>query len=379
MDKSEQLALSGEHFTAVYHLCGTHEQAAKRARDICVEQTVEFPDELIEREDIKEQIIGRVARLESIDDGIYRADIEFPLEVAGEELPQLLNVLFGNISLKPDLRLVDIELPRSLSRIFRGPRFGRDGLRQIVNVANRPLLATALKPMGLSPKELAHLAFQFALSGIDVIKDDHGLADQKFSPFNERVERCSEAVSRANQQTGQHCIYMPNITASSEQVIPRARKAKACGAGGVLICPGLTGLDTMRAIADDDSIALPILCHPALYGAFSTHRNSGISHGVLYGQINRLAGADATIFPNYGGRFSFTTDECRNLVDGTIRPMGDIKPIFPVPAGGMSLNRISELVAFYGRDVILLIGGDLHRHGPDLAANCRKLLALVRA
>ncbi len=160
-------------------------------------------------------------------------------------------------------------------------------------------------------------------------------------------------------------------------MVQRAKKARDYGAGGLLVCPGLTGLDTVKSLANDDSIALPILCHPAMQGAFTTHASSGIAHGSLYGLLNRLAGADAAIFPNYGGRFSFTPQECEELVQGTLKPFGDIKPIFPVPAGGMSLERIPELRSFYGDDVILLIGGDLHRHDSDLTKNCKRLLRLV--
>jgi ribulose-bisphosphate carboxylase large chain len=58
--------------------------------------------------------------------------------------------------------------------------------------------------------------------------------------------------------------------------------------------------------------------------------------------------------------------------------MGPVAPIFPVPAGGMGLERVPELCRFYGRDAILLVGGDLHRHGPDLAENCRGFVRLVR-
>ncbi|MBN1655464.1 MAG: ribulose 1,5-bisphosphate carboxylase large subunit [Deltaproteobacteria bacterium] len=377
MYQTPRLALEGERFTAAYQIRGTRRRALETAREICIEQTVEYPDELIRRPDIREQIIGDVTRFEALDDQTFQAEIAFPIEVAGEELPQLLNVLFGNISLKPEIRLVGIDLPRALSRFFRGPRYGRNGLRERVRVPARPLLATALKPMGLSPQELAQLAYQFALSGIDMIKDDHGLANQVFSTFDERVARCSDAVNRANRETGLSCIYLPNITSRADQVMERAETARDSGAGGLLICPGLTGYDTMRAVADDDSIALPILCHPAMQGAFTTHRGSGIAHGVLYGQINRLAGADGAIFPNYGGRFSFSEGECRDLLDGTLRPMGEIKPIFPVPAGGMSLERIPEIVAFYGDDVILLIGGDLHRRGLDLSHSCREFLQMV--
>ncbi len=369
--------MSGERFAAVYHVQGSQAEAARRAWDICLEQTVEYPEELVTRRDIREQVFGRIRAVEALDADHYRAVIEFPAEVAGGELTQLLNVLFGNISLKPGIRLVDFELPEAMLAGFRGPRFGREGLRSLVGRFEGPLLCTALKPMGLCPRELSDLAHQFALGGIDLIKDDHGLADQVFSPFEERVERCAEAVRLANERTGYRCRYVPNITGPADQIAARAHTAKKAGAGGFVLAPGLSGLDAMRLIADDDGIGMPILSHPAMQGSLTVHSHQGMSHGVLYGLINRLAGADASIFPNYGGRFSFTSEECRNLVEGTEKRMGAIKPIFPVPAGGMTLDRVQELLSFYGEEIILLIGGDLHKLGGDLVQNCAQLARLV--
>jgi len=44
-------------------------------------------------------------------------------------------------------------------------------------------------------------------AGVDLIKDDHSLADQTSAPFAERVERCQEAVVRANDETGGNALY----------------------------------------------------------------------------------------------------------------------------------------------------------------------------
>jgi ribulose-bisphosphate carboxylase large chain len=132
----------------------------------------------------------------------------------------------------------------------------------------------------------------------------------------------------------------------------------------------------MRELADDDSISLPLFTHPALQGSFVTGQG-GMAHGVIFGQLARLAGADATIFPNFGGRFSFSRDECRKIVQGTLEPMGRIKPIFPAPGGGMSLARVPEMLDTYGQDLIFLIGGGLFKHGPDLVENCRYFRNIV--
>lgn len=419
MTPSSTLSLSGERFTAVYRLSGTAVEVEARAREICLEQTVEFPEALIPNEAIRAQIVGTIAEIEPSSstgssmgssthpgtDSIsgaswsgnsnhdasdenpssFEVSIRYPIEAAGRELTQLLNVLFGNVALQPGVRLQRIDLPPALLQHYTGPRFGIAGLRQQLGITDRPLLCTALKPMGLSPTELADMAYRLALGGIDLIKDDHGLSDQTFCPFDERISRCAEAVARANQQTGRTSLYLPNITAPADELNARAERARERGAGGLLLCPGLTGLDSLRRLAADDQIALPILSHPALLGGLSLGSglgaglgsSQGLAHGLLFGTLTRLTGADATIFPSFGGRFAFTAAECQEITTAARAPLAGLAPIWPVPAGGMRLEQVPELVTFYGRDSMLLIGGDLHA-SEDLSARCQAFLRLVR-
>lgn len=368
--------LSGERFKVKYRLSGSEPEAYAKARDICIEQTVEFPEELLPDNFISDSIVGRIERFTPGRD-CYYAVISYAVETTANEMTQLLNVIFGNISIKPGIRVEQVELSDSLLDLFKGPRFGRDGLRKLLNVPVRPLLFTALKPMGLSAEELAQMAYQLALGGIDVIKDDHGLTDQKFAPFAERVSRCAEAVAKANSETGRQCIFMANVTAPAHQVLERAHQAKAAGAGGLMIAPGLTGLDMMRQLADDESLGLPVFSHPAFQGTYVMSDRHGLSHAVLFGQLARLAGADTTIYPNFGGRFSFSRAECESIAGACAAPMGAIKPVFPSPGGGMTLERIPELLAVYGREVIFLMGGGLIKHSPDLIHNCRYFREMI--
>jgi ribulose-bisphosphate carboxylase large chain len=372
------LQVSGERFTVVYAIRAAREtEALARAKDMALEQTVEFPEELVPPGDILRHVVGRIESCRAAGEGRFEVAISYAVETVGGELPQLLNVVFGNSSIKAGLRVERLELPESLLADFQGPRFGREGLREHLGVYGRPLLCTALKPMGLSARDMADLAYQCALGGIDIIKDDHGLGDQPFAPYWERMQRCADAVQRANQETGRRSIYMPNVTGPAEKVVESARFARQVGAGGILICPGITGLDVMRYLAEDEEIALPIMSHPALQGSFVTSPDSGISHYALFGQIARLAGADATIYPNWGGRFSFSKEECQSIAAGTEVAMGGLKQIFPTPGGGMTLERIPELFEVYGKDVIFLVGGGLFRQGPNLVENCKYFLSMI--
>lgn len=391
-------SLSGARLTVEYTIRGDSSEARKKAEDLCVEQTVEFPPELLSAGSCSEELLGRIEQYEPVPPASaeqrgqaggaseaapaaaehYRALISFPAETAAGELLQLLNVVFGNSSIKPGIRVTALSLPSQLTASFRGPRFGQSGLRTRLGVADRPLICTALKPMGLSAAELAEQAYAFASGGIDIIKDDHGLTDQSFAPFAERLERCTAAVARANRESGGRAVYAPNVTAPAPVLRERAVAAGQAGAGALLLSPFLVGLDSVRAIADDDAVDLPILVHPAFSGSFVTSPDSGIEHGVLYGTVMRLAGADATIFPNYGGRFSFSREECISIADACSAELGGLKPIFPAPGGGMTTDRRDDMLEVYGREFVLLIGGGLHRRGPDLADNARHFVSLIQ-
>jgi len=288
-----------------------------------------------------------------------------------------LNVLWGNLSLFPNIRIVDLKLPESFLAKFQGPRFGITGLRNLLAVKSRPLISTALKPMGSDAKTLAEMARTLALAGFDLIKDDHSLANQPWATWKDRVTLVSRAVNEANEITGRKSIYAPSLNLPFDQIIDAAHTAKDLGAGALLMLPGITGFDSVRKIASDDSIALPIQGHPAMLGALVTSQSEGISHGIALGTLMRLAGADISIFPNIGGRFSFSKENCLDITNRSREEFGNLKPLFVSPAGGMTLERIPEMIEMYGKDCALLIGGALSRG--NLAENAARMCEMVRS
>lgn len=371
--------LSGKRFSVRYRITGAEEEAREKAEGVCYEQTVEFPADLTPRGDISDQIVGRIEQFDNRNDGTWNVTISYAEDIAGHELPQLLNVIFGNSSMTPGVRVETLDDRTDLFAAFRGPRFGISGIRELLGVQDRSLLMTALKPMGLTNEHLSKIAYECALGGMDIVKDDHGLANQSITSFEDRVYRCTEAVARANTETGRRSVYAPNVTGPAAEMRKRAHFAKRAGAGALLVIPGLSGFDTMRELADDDDLALPIVSHPAFSGSFVTSRDNGISHYALYGQIQRLAGADASIYPNFGGRFTFTQTECEYIAAGCVDPFAGMPPIFPTPGGGMNMSNLAQMQSVYGRDVIYLMGGGLHRYSDSLVRNVQALRNLIGA
>ncbi len=340
--------MTTSRFTVTYRVRGDHSSIDSRAQSIAVEQSVEMPVSAIAETEILRAIVGEVEAVEDRGHGLFDISIGLAIATTGLDAGQFLNMAFGNTSLHEDVTLRDIEVPIELAATFGGPRHGLDGLRRRTGATARAFTCSALKPQGVSPARLAELAAQFARGGIDFIKDDHGLADQRYSPFAERVT----AIARAVAATGQPAHYVPSLSGDLDRMRLQIETARSVGIDTVMIAPMLAGWSNFQSLVRQfDDVAF--FAHPTMGGA------ARIVPELLIGKLFRVLGADAVIFPNHGGRFGYTPDTCRSLAERARVPWDGIRPSVPVPAGGMTLDRVPELLDFYGPDAMLLIGGSL--------------------
>ncbi len=357
---------------ATYRLpAGSGAEARARAEAIALEQTVELPRAAVTDPFVERAFLGRVLEVRGVPGGGHVARIAYPVACFDGDPLLLLGVLFGNTSLQPGIELADLEIPPGTARTFGGPRHGIPGLRALANVPDRALTAAALKPMGLSAEALAGFAAVFARAGIDVIKDDQGLLDQATCRFEDRVRAVTRAVEREAERTGRRAVYVPYLAGSPGQLPRRLDLLRDLGIRAVMVSPMLAGVGLLHELAREGRLA--ILAHPSWGGV------GRVAPEILLGRIFRLLGADASIFPHAGGRFAWSRETCRSLAARLREPWHGLAPALPVPAGGMTLERIPELVRFYGRDVMLLLGGSLYLAGRHLEERARTFVDAVAA
>lgn len=366
-----------EEFFVSYAVICDADEIDREARDLVLEQTVEVPESLITDPDIRERVVGRVDSIAPAGDGRWQVRAAYRTALVCDQIPQLLNLLYGNISIKKHIRLESVDWPASLLDLFPGPNWGLDGLRRRLGVYDRPLLATAIKPRGASNEQFAAIAGEFALAGGDLIKDDHNLAECDLEAFRARVGLCQEAVDRANARTGRATIYAPNLSVPLEQIEPHLDLLVRLGVGGIMIAPYILGLDALRGIAARYPFVL--LAHPTFSGAYYRGAEHGIAPELALGDLMRICGADISIFPHHGGRFALTPDECRGIGAALRRPLGRLRPAFPAPAGGMKLDRVASMAETYGLDTVFLVGGALLSHDGGVAAGATAFLDAIRA
>lgn len=338
------------------------ETARGKAEGIGREQTVEIAPGIASAR-LERRTMGRLVGIERRGSARARrasATIDYPWRELVSDLPQLLNLLFGNVSMQRGIRVAGIEWPEELVARFPGPRHGVAGLRDRLGVHGRPLVATVLKPIGLSPRELARHAAECALAGIDLIKDDHSLADQPAAPFRERVLAVSEQVRHAHRVTGRRTLYFPHLGGPVDRLAERLDDLREAGAEAAFVAPMVLGLDTMRALADTSGLVL--LAHPSFAGAYLADAH-GIAPELLLGDLFRLAGADVVNFPLAGGRFAFSRASFDAVRERLAAPLGRLPATLPMVAGGIDEAKIARWLPRLGADVVYLVGGELYRGG----------------
>ncbi len=344
--------MTESRWQAVFRVRSEAARIDARALTIAVEQSVEMPVGAIDDPAILQDIVGAVDSVAELGGGLFEVRIGLSVATVEDDAGQLLNMAFGNTSLHDDVVLHDVVLPAAMQAAFGGPNHGLDGMRARVGAMGRALTASALKPQGLGPDRLAELAERFALGGLDYIKDDHGIANQAYAPFAARVPAIAAAVRRAVQSTGHPTRYLPSLSGGVDQMHRQVRLAVAEGLDTMLIAPMLSGVASLQSLVRAWP-GVAFVAHPTLGGA------ARIAPELLFGKLFRLFGADASIFPNFGGRFGYSQATCRKLAANATGPSPHLRAAVPVPAGGMTTERVPEILDFFGTDVMLLLGGSL--------------------
>lgn len=354
-------------------LADSPQDADQRALGIALEQTVEIPGDIVPAGYISDEIVGQIEAVTHLGGNAYETEISYSPDSAGDEIIQLINVIFGNSSIQQNIRVIGFEPGRVIRERFAGPRLGIEGVRARSSRSRGGLISPVIKPQGSSVKQLADIAYRCTVGGADIIKDDHGLANQVFAPFGERVKAVSGAVTEANAKSDGSALYFVNVTGYTGSPVDEAFQAKEAGAGGVLLMPGLMGFGVVQALARDPSFDLPIMTHPSFTGPYVLTPETGVSHAIMYGVFQRLAGSDISVFPNVGGRFGFSVEECLSIADACRAPDGIGRAMMPSPGGGMSVERAGDMVSMYGEDVVFLLGGSLLRAGDAIGDAVRAM------
>lgn len=379
---------SNPYSNATYRLYDDKADFHKKALGIAVGLTVGSWTELPEA--AKEQMQKHLGQVVSVD--VHETDDDVPGERYADitisypdlnfsrDLPALLVTTFGKLSMDGKIKLLDLAPSDDFLSAFPGPKFGIQGIRELLGVHDRPLVMSIFK--SVIGHDLANLREQFlqqALGGVDLIKDDEILFENPLTPLEQRVKACVSAGREAEQVTGQKLLYFTNLTGSTFQLKENATRAIAAGANGLLFNVLAYGFDALAELAADPDINVPIAAHPAMAGALYPAAHHGIAAPLLLGKLMRIAGADLSLFPSPYGSVVMPRAENLAVMEALLSPSLPQKAVFPVPSAGIHPGLVPLIMSDFGPEVVVNAGGGVHGHPGGSAAGGRAFRQAVEA
>jgi len=301
--------------------------------------------------------------------------IAFPWVNFGPLFPNLLSTVAGNLyEMDPftAIKLLDLEFPASFTKHFPGPKFGIEGCRKLLGVYDRPLFGAIIKPcVGLSPEEIADLAYQGAKGGLDFIKDDELMADTAYNRIKERVRTITAALRRAEEETGEKTMYAFNITDRPSRLRELHDVVVEGGGICVMVNAATLGYECLRELAEFTQV--PIHAHRDFAPAYLRSPYTGMSAEV-FSKLWRLAGADQLHVGAIGGKLFERDNEVVVSARACLQDFHDIKPCLPVSSGGQWAGKVARNLAAFGHlDFLHLSGAGVYAHPDGAEAGARSI------
>jgi ribulose-bisphosphate carboxylase large chain len=350
-----------ENFIATYELEGAN-SLRDAAWDLAIGQSVGNPnvrnhwetDELFEVYSAK--VIGDEEEMKKVKRGIVY--IAFPIVNTNwkeDGITQLMVQVMGgqmDIDTIKHCRLLKLEFPDEVKKHFLGPKYGIEGIREFLQLKDKPLLGGIVKPKtGISPEILLEMVKELVEGGVNFIKEDEILSNPDFCPISVRVPLIMDYI----KQSGKKVVYAVCINSDFPYVIDRVKQVHALGGNGVHI-NFWNGLGVYKAVRELD---LPIFVHFQKSGdkilTDVNHRFS-IDFKVIC-QLAGMMGVDFIHAGMWGGYSSTEKEELKN----TLSVLHEHR-VMPALSCGMHPGIVNAIEKNFGTEFMANTGGAIHGH-----------------
>lgn len=324
------------------------------------------------------------ARVYEMDEENGKIKVAYPEDLFEKgNMPQIQSSITGNIFGLEELerlRVEDVEFSSGLIDSFPGPQLGISGVRECLDVEERPLVGTIVKPkLGLNETQHSEVAYDAWTGGLDIVKDDENLTSMSFDGFEDRILKTLSKKRDAEKETGEEKVYFPNITAPLSEMKNRADEVLEKGGNYVMIdilTAGWSAVQEMRDYLGGKDVG--IHAHRAQHAAYTRLKSHGISM-LSIAKFARLVGVDNLHAGTVVGKMEGGKQEILDIYDFLRSDYSGLKKTIPVASGGLHPGLVEELMEIFGRNFVIQAGGGVHGHPKGTFSGAKALRQAVDA
>ena len=273
----------------------------------------------------------------------------------------ILTYIVGNVLGMKEvkgLKLLDVWFPPSMLEQYDGPSYTIDDMRKYLDVYDRPILGTIIKPkMGLTSAEYAEVCYDFWSGGGDFVKNDEPQADQDFCPYDKMVLHVKKAMDKAVKETGKKKVHSFNVSAPDfDTMIKRCEMIINAGfeqGSYAFLIDGITAgwmaVQTLRRRYPNVFIHF----HRAAHGAFTRKENPFGFSVLVLSKFARLSGASGIHTGTAGiGKMAGSPEEDVLAANNILKYEGK----------GKFFKQSWATIPTKDKDAINLVEEDIHHH-----------------
>ncbi|TCO70490.1 ribulose-bisphosphate carboxylase [Rhodovulum euryhalinum] len=289
-------------------------------------------------------------------------------------------------------KMHDFYVPPAYLRLFDGPSMNIADMWRVLGRSvtdGGMVVGTIIKPkLGLRPQPFADACYEFWLGG-DFIKNDEPQGNQVFAPLKETMRLVSDAMKRAQDETGEAKLFSANITADDhyEMVARGEFILETFGENADHVAFLVDGYVTGPAAITTARRQFPqqfLHYHRAGHGAVTSPQSMRGYTAFVLSKMSRLQGASGihTGTMGYGKMEGEASDKIMAYMLTEESAPGPfyhqdwygMKPTTPIISGGMNALRLPGFFDNLGHsNIIQTSGGGAFGHADGGTAGAKSL------
>ena len=301
-------------------------------------------------------------------DDKFDVEIRFPDAIfSSGSLTHLLTVVMGgqlDIDIIKECHLYDLKISESLVSKYKGPKYGTDGIRKLLNAYDRPLIGGIVKPKtGLSMENYLAVVKELILGGVDFIKEDEILGEIPELSVLARIKEIDKMIARLETPV----IFAPAINVDVESLDDTMNDLELLKNVKAFHFNFWGGLDLFKYLA-----------HRSRKAAF--YQKSGdriIAKGPysidfkVWCKLIRLAGADFTHAGMLGSYLDETKEVLEERFDALMGDTNNLQGTIPSLSCGATPTHVPLIRKHLGNDVMVSSGGAIHAFEDGVTAGAK--------
>ncbi len=276
-------------------------------------------------------------------------------------LQKILNLLcLHGIRVFDSLMIEDINFPKKFVQKFKGPKYGREGIKKLLDIKDRPLLQSVFLPEeNLNIQTVKNLSKRLFVSGVDEMSD-HQMITDNIQNFRARVETIMDVIDEVKYDFGPKIYYFYIYGEDYENRLDILKQMENKNIG-LALSPITLGFPLASQIINN--CKYPVQIHLTLHAPFTRYAKReiskqgelipgfGINMNVLLKFFILLGGdeihVDSPLFYHFE---NWETKIQCNILNYYFK---ELKKPFPILIGGVNPVNTLFLLKEYGKDIVL--------------------------